>query len=171
MKKFFCLMAAALMVSAATLAQPPQQDRRPDQQPKEMPTVEEMAKMKADRMKQQLLLGNDQYDKVYKLCLEQAGKELERMKQIRAEKEQMAEKMKGILNETQYERFEHMRHHRGRAFGKAPQDNEGKAPQRMGKGPKVPPQEGMRRNMHDDTRERPMMRRGDSGKAAENAGK
>lgn len=173
MKKYFCLMAAALMISAASFAQPAQQDRRPAPQPKEMPTVEEMAKMKADRMKQQLLLGKEQYDKVYKLCLEQAEAELARMKQIKAEKERMAAGMKGILNETQYERFEQMQQHRGRAFGKAPQGNrgkEGKAPQRMGKGPKVAPQGGMRRNMNDDTKGRPMSAHGGDGNAAENGG-
>lgn len=169
MKKSFYLMAVALVISVVSFAQPAQQDKLPARQQREMPTVEQMARMKADRMKKQLLLGNDQYDKVYKLCLEQAEAELARMKQIKAEQEQMAAKMKGILNEAQYERFEQMQHHRGMPFGKGPQGdrrNDGKAPQRMGKGPQVPPQGGMRRNMNDDTKGRPM-----TDKAGENAGK
>jgi len=73
-----------------------------------MPTVEQIAKRKAERLRQQLLLGDKQYDKVYKLCLAQAEKDVQRMQQMKAEKEQMAADMKGILNESQYEKFVQM---------------------------------------------------------------
>lgn len=157
MKKRVYMMVAALTMCVASFAQTPQTQDAPAQQ-KQMPTVEEMARMRADRMKQQLLLSNDQYDKVYKLCLEQAEADQARMKQIKAEREAMAAKMKGLLNETQYERFEQMQQRRGMPFDKRRgdhhKDGDGRNPQRLSKGPQVPPQGGMRNNMHDDTRDR-----------------
>lgn len=107
MKKSIYLSLIALMFSVASFAQ---QNEQADNQPKERkaPTVEEIAKHKADRMRQQLLLGNDQYDKVYKLCLEQAKKEVARREEMKAENEAFAKDMKGILNEAQQERFEQM---------------------------------------------------------------
>ena len=71
-----------------------------------MPTAEQIAKREADRMKQQYLLGNDQYDKVYKVCLKKAQKQVARMQEMQKEKEQMNAEMKKILNETQYERYQ-----------------------------------------------------------------
>ena len=80
MKKYLCIMALTLVMGAAAAQEPDNQ-----QQPKQAPTVEQMAKMKADRMKQQLLLGDDQYDKVYKLCLKQSEAQQKRMEQMKKE--------------------------------------------------------------------------------------
>lgn len=57
-------------------------------------------------MREQYLLGEDQYDKVYKLCLKQAKQNEARHKEIIAEREQMSKDMKGILNDAQWERYE-----------------------------------------------------------------
>jgi hypothetical protein len=93
---------------------------------KQAPTAEQMAKIQADRMRHQLLLGNDQYDKVYKLCLKKAQKQIARMQEIKKEQAQMSADMKKILNEAQYERYEQQRNQprmmRGGQYrGKMPQ--------------------------------------------------
>ena len=104
MKKYLFVMALSLVMGAAAYAQEaPEQTER-----KDPPTVEEMAKMKADRMKRQLLLGNDQYDKVYKLCLKQAEAQRKLMEQMKKEQDEMSQQMRGILNEAQYERYEQL---------------------------------------------------------------
>ncbi len=96
---------AAMLFSVSAFAQ---QTTETQQAKPEMPTVEQIAKRKADRLKKQLLLGQDQYAEVYKLCLAQAEKDVERMKAWKAEKDAMAAQMKGILNDAQYERFEQL---------------------------------------------------------------
>ena len=88
MKKYLCMMALTLVMGAAAAQEPDNQ-----QQPKQAPTVEQMAKMKADRMKQHLLLGDDQYDKVYKLCLKQSEAQQKRMEQMKKEQEEMSQQM------------------------------------------------------------------------------
>lgn len=105
MKKYLFMMALALMIGAGARAQEaaPRRDA-----PKEPPTVEQVAKRKADRMKQQLLLGEDQYDKVYKICLKQAEAQRKRMEEMRKERESVSKDLKGILNDAQYERYTRM---------------------------------------------------------------
>lgn len=156
MKKYLCMMALTLVMGAAAAQEPDNQ-----QQPKQAPTVEQMAKMKADRMKQQLLLGDDQYDKVYKLCLKQSEAQQKRMEQMKKEQEEMSQQMKGILNEAQYERYEQLqsaRMHRrmpnknGKPrFGMgcpAGMDNDCMAPAPMRKkGPTIDVKNDPRRNM------------------------
>ncbi len=102
MKKRMFITIAAMLFGVSAFAQQPEEVKVPKH---EMPTVEQIAKHKADQLKQQLLLGQEQYEQVYKLCLVQAEKDMARMKEQKAEKEQMAAKMKGILNDAQYERF------------------------------------------------------------------
>lgn len=102
--KTIIITIAALLFSATTFAQPTIEPKAE----KSIPTAEQIAKQRADRMRQQLLLSDKQYNKVYKLCLEQAEKDVVIMQQKRVEKEQMAAEMKKILNEAQYERFESM---------------------------------------------------------------
>ena len=158
MKKYLCMMALTLVMGAAAAQEPEQQQ---PQQPKQAPTVEQMAKMKADRMKQQLLLGDDQYDEVYKLCLKQSEAQQKRMEQMKKEQEEMSQQMKGILNEAQYERYEQLqsaRMHRrmpnnnGKPrFGMgrpADLDKDGMAPAPMfEKGPTIDVRNDPRRNM------------------------
>ena len=105
MKKSLFILFAALSVSAASAQQV--ESKQPTS--KQAPTAEQMAKIQADRMRHQLLLGNDQYDKVYKLCLKRAQKQIARMQEIKKEQEQMNADMKKILNEAQYERYEQQR--------------------------------------------------------------
>lgn len=105
MKKSMFVMMVAMLLSVSAFAQQPNKCIAPKG---EIPTAEQIAKCKADRMQKQLLLGKEQYDKVYQLCLAQAEQQVERMKACKAEKEKMAGEMKGILNEAQYERFEQM---------------------------------------------------------------
>lgn len=122
MKKSLFILFAALSVSAASAQQV--DSKQPTS--KQAPTAEQMAKIQADRMRHQLLLGNDQYDKVYKLCLKKAQKQIARMQEIKKEQAQMSADMKKILNEAQYERYEQQRNQprmmRGGQYrGKMPQ--------------------------------------------------
>ena len=122
MKKSLFILFAALSVSAASAQQV--DSKQPTS--KQAPTAEQMAKIQADLMRHQLLLGNDQYDKVYKLCLKRAQKQIARMQEIKKEQAQMSADMKKILNEAQYERYEQQRNQprmmRGGQYrGKMPQ--------------------------------------------------
>lgn len=105
MKKSIIITLVAMFFSMASFAQP---NAAAQPEGREMPTVEQIAKRKAERLKQQLLLSQEQYDKVYQICLKQAENDVERMKQYKAEREKVSAEMKGILNETQYERYEKM---------------------------------------------------------------
>lgn len=102
MKKRIYFIAIMLMATITVSAQEQSNDAK---QQGQAPTAEQIAKFKADKMKKELLLGNDQYEKVYKVCLKQAKEQIKRMKQIEAERKQMRDEMKGILNEAQYEHF------------------------------------------------------------------
>ena len=122
MKKLLFILLATLTVSVVSAQQA--ENKQPE--PKKTPNAEQMAKMQADRMKQQYLLGNDQYDKVYKLCLKKAQKQIARMEEMKKEQEQMDADMKKILNETQYERYQMQRNQprmmrSGQQRGKMPQ--------------------------------------------------
>ena len=122
MKKLLFILLATLTVSVVSAQQA--ENKQPE--PKKAPNAEQMAKMQADRMKQQYLLGNDQYDKVYKLCLKKAQKQIARMEEMKKEQEQMDADMKKILNETQYERYQMQRNQPrmmrgGQQRGKMPQ--------------------------------------------------
>ncbi|MBR4853738.1 MAG: hypothetical protein IKU88_03320 [Alistipes sp.] len=177
MKKLLFILLATLTVSVVSAQQA--ENKQPE--PKKAPNAEQMAKMQADRMKQQYLLGNDQYDKVYKLCLKKAQKQIARMEEMKKEQEQMDADMKKILNETQYERYQMQRNQPrmmrgGHQRGKMPQRGfcpmqmkgqfqpqmQGKAMPQMQmpakelqKGEQIPPQiQGNKRRpaMYDDTR-------------------
>lgn len=170
MKKSIILSLVALMFSAVSFAQEAPQNEQP--QERKAPTVEEIAKRRADRMRNELLLGNDQYDKVYKLCLAQAKKDKARQEAVKAEKEAFNKDMKKILNEAQSERYDHMQRPRWNnrrgpqargpqhrpQFGpgqKAPFQN---PPFELKKGGKIEPsrEEIMRkRKMFDDVQQQP----------------
>lgn len=104
MKKSIYVIAIALMFSLTSYAQ--QTNDKQNTQTKQAPTPEKIAKNHAERMKQQYLLGDDQYEKVYKLCLKKAEKQVALRNEMQKEQEQMNAEMKKILNETQYERYE-----------------------------------------------------------------
>lgn len=108
MKKTVIISLVSLFLSTSIFAQQAEEQKLPE---KQAPTVEQIAKRNADRMREQYLLGKDQYDKVYKLCLKQAKKDEARRKEIIAEREQMSKDMKGILNDAQWERYEKNQKH------------------------------------------------------------
>lgn len=112
MKKSIYLSLIALLFSVASFAQEANNEQANE---RKAPTVEEIAKRRADRLRNELLLGNDQYDKVYKLCLQKAKKDKARQEEMKAEKEAFNKNMKGILNEAQSERYEQMQKPRMRA--------------------------------------------------------
>ena len=103
MKKTVIISLVSLFLSTSIFAQQAEEQKLPE---KQTPAVEQIAKRNADRMREQYLLGEDQYDKVYKLCLKQAKQNEARHKEIIAEREQMSKDMKGILNDAQWERYE-----------------------------------------------------------------
>lgn len=124
MKLRILMAAVALFFGSTAFAQ--QNDAA---QAKEPPTAEQIAKIKADRMREELLLSKEQYDEVYKMVLKQTEKQMKRWEQATKEQKAFAEDMEGILNDAQFERFEQNRHRmkfgrrgdfgRGR-FNKAP---------------------------------------------------
>ena len=134
MKKSIYLSLIALMFSVASFAQEAENNEQPKE--RKVPTVEEIAKHKADRLRNDLLLGNDQYDKVYKLCLAQAKKDKARQEEMKAEKEAFSKDMKKILNEAQSERYDHMQRPRWNNR-RGPQAQGPQHPQ-FGPGPKAP---------------------------------
>ena len=90
MKKTVIISLVSLFLSTSIFAQQAEEQKLPE---KQAPTVEQIAKRNADRMREQYLLGEDQYDKVYKLCLKQAKQNEARRKEIIAEREQMSKDM------------------------------------------------------------------------------
>ena len=164
MKKSIYLSLIAIIFSVASFAQEANKEQTNE---RKAPTVEEIAKRRADRLRNELLLGNDQYDKVYKLCLAQAKKDKARQEEMKTEKEAFAKDMEGILNEAQNERFEQMQKPRMRApqhnmqrrkvdFGNGPQFKQ-PAPNMQRGGQLQPSREEImrKRKMFDDVQQQP----------------
>lgn len=161
MKKSLFISVFALLVSVSVFAQEPEK-KAPEFK---VPSVEEVAKRRADMMRQQYLLGKDQYDKVYKLCLKQAKKDAARMEEMKKEREQMNKEMQGILNDAQWEKYEKMqkfphfrpgKHQMRRPMpmrpGVCPDGKKKEAapqfkPGEMVKGPKIEQPQGRKNNM------------------------
>lgn len=108
MKKLIITQTIALLLTITSFAQEVKTEEKAE---RKLPTVEEIAKHKADRMRQQYLLGEDQYNKVYKLCLKQAKQDEARRKEIKAEREALEKDLKEIFNDAQWERFEKNKKH------------------------------------------------------------
>ena len=106
MKKNLICILMAVAISATAVAQQAGQSpqKRAPKQAKEL-SVEDIAKQRADRMRKELLLGNEQYDKVYKLMLKKVEKERRRQAEAKAENEALNKDMAKILNEAQLERY------------------------------------------------------------------
>ena len=164
MRKSIYLSFIALFFSVASFAQEASNEQANE---RKVPTVEEIAKRRADRLRNELLLGNDQYDKVYKLCLQKAKKDKARQEEMQAEREAFNKDMKGILNEAQSERFEQMQKPRMR--GPQPQMQRRRVDFRNGPQLKQPPfhmhrggqiqpsreQIMRKRKMYDDVQQQP----------------
>lgn len=111
MKKNIFAVAAAfcLMLGTGAFAQNGKQqgERRP------MPTAEQMAQRKTDRMKEKLNLTDAQVEQVYVYNLEQI-KQMESLRErMRADRQAEAEKMKSILTPEQYAQWQQMQGERG----------------------------------------------------------
>ena len=147
-----------MLVSVSVFAQEPEK-KAPEFK---APSVEEVAKRRADMMRQQYLLGKDQYDKVYKLCLKQAKKDAARREEMKKEREQMNKEMQGILNDAQWEKYEKMQKfphfrpgkqqmrrpmHPGMRFGDKKEGMPKFKPGEMVKGPKIEQPQGRKNNM------------------------
>lgn len=154
MKKSIYLSLIALLFSVASFAQEANNEQANE---RKAPTVEEIAKRRADRLRNELLLGNDQYDKVYKLCLQKAKKDKARQEEMQAEREAFNKDMKGILNEAQNERFEQMQKPRMR--GPQPQMQRRRVDFRNGPQLKQPPFHMQRGGQIQPSREQIMRKR------------
>ena len=154
MKKSIYLSLIALLFSVASFAQEANNEQANE---RKAPTVEEIAKRRADRLRNELLLGNDQYDKVYKLCLQKAKKDKARQEEMQAEREAFNKDMKGILNEAQSERFEQMQKPRMR--GPQPQMQRRRVDFRNGPQLKQPPFHMQRGGQIQPSREQIMRKR------------
>ena len=154
MKKSIYLSLIALLFSVASFAQEANNEQANE---RKAPTVEEIAKRRADRLRNELLLGNDQYDKVYKLCLQKAKKDKARQEEMKAEKEAFNKNMKGILNEAQSERYEQMQKPRMR--GPQPQMQRRRVDFRNGPQLKQPPFHMQRGGQIQPSREQIMRKR------------
>ena len=164
MRKSIYLSLIALLFSVASFAQEASNEQTNE---RKAPTVEEIAKRRADRLRNELLLGNDQYDKVYKLCLQKAKKDKARQEEMQAEREAFNKDMKGILNEAQSERFEQMQKPRMRGpqpqmqrrrvdFRNGPQLKQ--SPFNMQRGGQIQPSREQimrKRKMFDDVQQQP----------------
>ena len=154
MKKSIYLSLIALLFSVASFAQEASNEQTNE---RKAPTVEEIAKRRADRLRNELLLGNDQYDKVYKLCLQKAKKDKARQEEMQAEREAFNKDMKGILYEAQSERFEQMQKPRMR--GPQPQMQRRRVDFRNGPQLKQPPFHMQRGGQIQPSREQIMRKR------------
>lgn len=154
MRKSIYLSLIALLFSVASFAQEASNEQTNE---RKAPTVEEIAKRRADRLRNELLLGNDQYDKVYKLCLQKAKKDKARQEEMQAEREAFNKDMKGILNEAQSERFEQMQKPRMR--GPQPQMQRRRVDFRNGPQLKQPPFHMQRGGQIQPSREQIMRKR------------
>jgi hypothetical protein len=154
MKKSIYLSFIALFFSVASFAQEANNEQANE---RKAPTVGEIAKRRADRLRNELLLGNDQYDKVYKLCLQKAKKDKARQEEMKAEREAFNKDMKGILNEAQSERFEQMQKPRMR--GPQPQMQRRRVDFRNGPQLKQPPFHMQRGGQIQPSREQIMRKR------------
>ena len=73
------------------------------------PSAEQIAKNKAERMRKELALDNNQYNKVYKVYFKQAKEQAKRMEKMEKERKKLEMEMKVILNEVQYKRYLEMK--------------------------------------------------------------
>ena len=104
MKKSIFISVFALLFSVASFAQGV--DKKQFQF--KAPSAKEIAQRRADMMRKQCDLDAYQYDKIYKLYLKQAKKDAARMEQMKKEREQMEKQLKGILNKSQWEKYQKM---------------------------------------------------------------
>lgn len=104
MKKVIYLIAIMLVAAISVSAQAPIRHNV-----MQKPSAEQIAKNRADRMRKELALDNNQYKKVYKVYFKQAKEQAKRMEKLQKERKKFEMDMKVILNEVQYKRYLEMK--------------------------------------------------------------
>ena len=100
MKKVIYLIVIMLVAAISVSAQEPIRHNV-----MQKPSAEQIAKNRADRMRKELALDNNQYKKVYKVYFKQAKEQAKRMEKMQKERKKFEIDMKVILNEVQYKRY------------------------------------------------------------------
>ena len=104
MKKVIYLIAIMLVAAISVSAQAPIRHNA-----MQKPSVEQIAKQRAERMRKELALDNSQYNKVYKIYFKQAKEQAKRMEKMQKERKKFEMEMKVILNDVQYKRYLEMK--------------------------------------------------------------
>jgi hypothetical protein len=104
MKKVIYLIAIMLVAAISVSAQAPIRHNA-----MQKPSAEQIAKQRAERMRKELALDNNQYNKVYKVYFKQAKEQVKRMEKMQKERKKFEMEMKVILNDVQYKRYLEMK--------------------------------------------------------------
>ena len=104
MKKVIYLIAIMLVAAISVSAQAPIRHNA-----MQKPSAEQIAKQRAERMRKELALDNNQYNKVYKIYFKQAKEQAKRMEKMQKERKKFEMEMKVILNDVQYKRYLEMK--------------------------------------------------------------
>lgn len=104
MKKVIYLIAIMLVAAISVSAQTPIRHNA-----MQKPSAEQIAKQRAERMRKELALDNNQYNKVYKVYFKQAKEQAKRMEKMQKERKKFEMDMKVILNDVQYKRYLEMK--------------------------------------------------------------
>lgn len=104
MKKVIYLIAIMLVAAISVSAQAPIRHNA-----MQKPSAEQIAKQRAERMRKELALDNNQYNKVYKIYFKQAKEQAKRMEKMQKERNKFEMEMKVILNDVQYKRYLEMK--------------------------------------------------------------
>ena len=104
MKKVIYLIAIMLVAAISVSAQAPIRHNA-----MQKPSAEQIAKQRAERIRKELALDNNQYNKVYKVYFKQAKEQAKRMEKMQKERNKFEMEMKVILNDVQYKRYLEMK--------------------------------------------------------------
>lgn len=104
MKKSIIISLFALLFSVASFAQDADQKIAE----RKAPSVEQIAKRRADMQRKTLELNDGQYQKLYKLYLKQAKQQKVRMEQMKKEQAKTKDQLKKIFTEEQWAKYEKM---------------------------------------------------------------
>ncbi len=105
-KSIFAVVATlSMMIGTGVYAQNTQQQSR---MMKERPTAEQMAQRQTDRMKEKLALTDAQAKQIYAYNLQQIKEMQAQREQMRAARQAEAAKMKSILTDEQFEKWQEM---------------------------------------------------------------
>ena len=104
MKKIIYLIAIMLVAAISVSAQAPIRHNA-----MQKPSAEQIAKQRAERIRKELALDNNQYNKVYKVYFKQAKEQAKRMEKMQKERNKFEMEMKVILNDVQYKRYLEMK--------------------------------------------------------------